>query len=227
MLPFGITQPKGRALRVLCLGAHADDIEIGCGGTILHLLRMRPRPDVRWVVWSANGVRANEARESARRFLGARAGAAVALHSFRDRFFPSEFQGLKEAFDQISRDFNPDIVFTHYRDDRHQDHRVVSDLTWNTFRDHVILEYEVPKWDGDLGTHRVFVPITKAQAARKIRTLLEVFESQAKHHWFDARTFQGLMRLRGIECKAPSGLAEAFYSRKVILTPVGERRRVK
>jgi len=185
---------------------------------------MRPKPDVRWVVWSGTGVRASEASESAKRFLGASAAEPVQLHGFRDRFFPSEFEGLKEAFDQVSRDFNPDIVFTHYRDDRHQDHRVVSDLTWNTFRDHVILEYEVPKWDGDLASPSVFVPITKAQADRKIRTLLEVFESQAKHHWFDARTFQGLMRLRGIECKAPSGLAEAFYIRKVILRSGGGRR---
>ena len=208
---------------MLCLGAHSDDIEIGCGGTILNLLRVRPRPEIRWVVWSATGVRAREANESARRFLGARAPATVQLHAFRDRFFPSEFQGLKEAFDHVRREFNPDIVFTHYRDDRHQDHRVVSDLTWNAFRNHLILEYEVPKWDGDLGRPNVFVPVTRAQAERKIRTLLEVFDSQRKHHWFDAETFQGLMRLRGLECKASSGLAEAFFSRKAILRAGGKR----
>ena len=206
---------------MLCLGAHSDDIEIGCGGTILNLLRLRPRPDVRWVVWSATGVRAQEANESARRFLGAKARSPVQLHAFRDRFFPSEFQGLKEAFDRLARGFKPDLVLTHYREDRHQDHRVVSDLTWNTFRNHVILEYEVPKWDGDLGNPNVFVPVTRAQADHKIRTLLEVFDSQRKCHWFDARTFQSLMHLRGLECKAPSGLAEAFFSRKVLLKAGG------
>lgn len=202
--------------RILALGAHSDDIEIGCGGTILELCR-RPGIEFCWVVFSANGVRSAEARQSARRFLGARAKEAVRLFPFRDGFFPAEFTQIKEAFERINRDFQPDIVLTHTRDDRHQDHRVVSDLTWNTFRRHLVLEYEIPKWDGDLGRPNCYVPLSAAIARRKSRLLMEAFASQRSKDWFSPETFMGLMRLRGIECRAAGGYAEAFIARKLTL----------
>src|SRR5437868_3879908 len=153
---LGLQLPRTtRAPRILCLGAHSDDIEIGCGGTLAALARKRPRPEFRWVVWSAPGQRAREAARGARKFLGTAANDAVRLHEFRDGFFPSYFDAIKDAFEGLAREFRPDVVFTHARDDRHQDHRVVSDLTWNTFRDQLVLEYEIPKWDGDLGRPRV------------------------------------------------------------------------
>jgi LmbE family N-acetylglucosaminyl deacetylase len=202
--------------RVLCLGAHSDDIEIGCGGMVLEL-RRRPGMEFHWVVFSAAGVRAGEASASARRFLGPQAKAAVRLYSFRDGFFPAEYAEVKEAFERIARDFQPDIVLTHTRDDRHQDHRVVSDLTWNTFRRHLVLEYEIPKWDGDLGRPNCYLPLSATVARRKTRLLMNGFASQRSKDWFSPETFLGLMRLRGVECRAPGGYAEAFLARKVAL----------
>jgi len=207
---------RGRARRVLCLGAHSDDIEIGCGGTILEL-RRSPGVEFCWVVLSANGVRAAEARTSARKFLGPAAADAVRLFPFRDGFFPAEFTQIKEAFERIARGFQPDLVLTHTRDDRHQDHRVVSDLTWNTFRRHLVLEYEIPKWDGDLGRPNCYVPLRATVARRKSRLLMEAFATQRSKDWFSPETFLGLMRLRGMECRAPSGYAEAFTARKLTL----------
>jgi LmbE family N-acetylglucosaminyl deacetylase len=217
MLSLKPSLPPGQVVRVLCLGAHSDDIEIGCGGAMLDLLRTRPRVECRWVVFSTAGIRASEARRSARRFLGGRAATAVELYAFRDGFFPAQFEGVKEAFETLGRSFQPDLVFTHRREDRHQDHRVVSDLTWNTFRRQLILEYEVPKWDGDLGTPNCYVPLSAAAMRRKIRLLVQGFASQRSKDWFDEETFRGLARLRGIECRAPSGYAEAFYGRKLSL----------
>lgn len=205
-------------LRVLCLGAHSDDIEIGCGATILNLIRSRRRLDVCWVVWSASGTRATEARRGARRFLGKRAGDAVQLHAFRDGYFPAEFSAIKDAFETLAREFRPDVVFTHARDDRHQDHRVISDLTWNTFRNQIVLEYEIPKWDGDLGQPNFFVPVTRSIALRKTKALMEVFGTQRSKDWFSEETFLGLMRLRGMECRAPESYAEAFRARKIGLS---------
>ena len=204
-------------LRVLCLGAHSDDIEIGCGGTLLQLARLRARVEFRWVVLCASGERAEEARRGARKFLGASAANAVRLHEFRDGFFPAEFSAIKEAFERVAREFQPDIVFTHTREDRHQDHRVVSDLTWNTFRKQLILEYEIPKWDGDMGAPNFFIPVNRRHAHSKAKALLDVFGSQRSKDWFSAETFLGLMRLRGMECRAAEGYAEAFRARKVIL----------
>jgi LmbE family N-acetylglucosaminyl deacetylase len=204
---------------VLCLGAHSDDIEIGCGATILKLASRRPRPAFRWVVFSAAGQREREARRGARRFLGLSAGEAVRVHSFRDGYFPAQFAEIKDAFESVARDFRPDIVFTHARDDRHQDHRIVSDLTWNTFRNQLILEYEIPKWDGDLGRPNFYVPVSKAIARRKASALLAVFGTQRAKDWFSEETFLGLMRLRGMECRAAETHAEAFYARKVTLFP--------
>jgi LmbE family N-acetylglucosaminyl deacetylase len=213
----GLVLPESAVpLRVLCIGAHSDDIEIGCGGTLSQLARRKPRPEFRWVVWSAAGARAREAERGARKFLGAAANDAVKLHEFRDGYFPAQFDAIKDAFETLAREFRPDVVFTHRRDDRHQDHRVVSDLTWNTFRKHLILEYEIPKWDGDLGQPNVYVPLSDDVARRKSRALLDVFGTQRSKDWFTEETFLGLLRLRGIECRANDGYAEAFHARKVL-----------
>jgi len=203
-------------MRILCVGAHSDDIEIGCGGLILQLVASR-RVHVDWVVFSAGGARANEARQSAKLFLKGVTRPAVRLFDFRDGFFPYEGARVKEAFEQLKRRAAPDLVLTHYRDDRHQDHRVLSDLTWNTFRDHLILEYEIPKFDGDLGSPNCFMPLDEATCRRKVDYLRRAFATQRDKHWFTDETFMGLMRLRGMECRAPGGYAEAFYSRKTVL----------
>ena len=204
-------------LRILCLGAHSDDIEIGCGATLSQLAASDRPSEFRWVVWSAPDARAQEARRGAEEFLGPAAGNAVRLHAFRDGYFPSDFAAIKDAFEEIAREFTPDIVFTHARDDRHQDHRVVSDLTWNTFRRQLVLEYEIPKWDGDLGRPNVYVPLTSGEAMKKSKSLLAVFGTQRSKDWFSQETFLGLMRLRGMECRASEGYAEAFHARKVQL----------
>jgi LmbE family N-acetylglucosaminyl deacetylase len=204
-------------LRVLCLGAHCDDIEIGCGGTILRLAQDYPRLSCHWVVFSSNPQRAREAAKSANLFLEQAAEQHVAILDFRDGFLPFVGAQVKESFEQLKRDFAPDLIFTHYRDDRHQDHRLISDLTWNTFRDHLILEYEIPKYDGDLGTPGCFVHLDESICQRKIQYLLESFETQANKHWFTEDTFRALMRIRGLESAAPTRYAEAFYSRKLVI----------
>lgn len=215
---LGLNLPRSSAgLKILCLGAHSDDIEIGCGGTLAELARKRPRPEFRWVVWSAPGARGREADRGAKKFLGSAAKGAVRLYEFRDGYFPTYFDAIKDAFEGLAREFRPDIVFTHTRDDRHQDHRVVSDLTWNTFRNQLVLEYEIPKWDGDLGRPNLYVPLTRLAARRKCGRLTEVFGTQRAKDWFSEDTFLGLMRLRGMECRAAEGYAEAFHSRKAVL----------
>lgn len=219
MLGLDLGFPRGRKrLKVLCMGAHSDDIEIGCGATLLMLAARRPRPEFRWVVWSAADQREREAKRGALRFLGPAAAEAVRVHGFRDGFFPAQFAAIKEAVEGVAAEFQPDIVFTHTRDDRHQDHRIVSDLTWNTFRRQLILEYEIPKWDGDLGRPNLYVPVSQAIARRKTRSLMGVFGTQRSKDWFSEETFLGLMRLRGMECRAPGGYAEAFLARKMIVS---------
>jgi LmbE family N-acetylglucosaminyl deacetylase len=205
------------ASSVLAIGAHADDIEIGCGGTLLRLVAANPGARLALVVLSATPERADEARASARALLGADADLEVVTADFRDGYLPYAGAGLKERFDELGRTYQPDVVFTGYRDDLHQDHRLVSELTWNTFRDHLVLEYEVPKFDGDLGAPNAFVEIDGPTLDRKIDHLLTAFPSQAGKDWFTAETFRGLARLRGIECRAASGYAEAFYGRKLRL----------
>jgi LmbE family N-acetylglucosaminyl deacetylase len=207
----------GNARSLLCLGAHSDDIEIGCGGAVLRLLAANAGASVHWVVFSARAERAREAEAAAARFLAATGERTVELHQFRDGFFPSEHAKIKSYFEELKSRVKPDVVFTHYRHDLHQDHRVVSELTWNTFRDHLVLEYEVPKWDGDLGSPNVFVPLEETQAREKVAILMQCFASQVGKRWFDEETFVALMRLRGMECNAPSRRAEAFYGRKVVL----------
>jgi LmbE family N-acetylglucosaminyl deacetylase len=202
---------------VLLLGAHSDDIEIGCGGTVLRVVAMNPRAALHWIVFSGGAERAKEAEAAAARFLAGAGARTVEVHQFRDGFFPSEHARIKTYFEELKGKIDPDLVFTHYHGDLHQDHRVISELTWNTYRRHTVLEYEVPKWDGDLGRPNVYVPLEEAQARRKVEILMECFGTQAGKHWFDEETFNGLMRLRALECNAPSRRAEAFYGRKVTL----------
>ena len=203
-----------RAKKVLFLGAHSDDIEIGCGGTILSLTKNNPRLEIVWVVFSADGSRRDEARSSAQLFLKDASQSRVVLKKFRTSFFPTQGELIKKSFESLKRSFNPEMVFTHYREDRHQDHRLLSDLTWNTFRDHLILEYEIPKYDGDLGIPNLFVPLDKAVCRRKAEYLTRVFRTQSNKHWFSEDTFLALMRLRGVECA--SNYAEAFHCRKLV-----------
>jgi LmbE family N-acetylglucosaminyl deacetylase len=217
MLNLSLCRPAGAVLRVLCLGAHSDDIEIGCGGTVLSLLERCDNAVVRWVVFSASEVRAREARDSAAAFLAQAREKEVVVKSYRDGFFPFLGAQIKDDFEALKRDFQPDLVLTHYREDRHQDHRLISDLTWNTFRNHLILEYEIPKFDGDLGCPNFFVPLEESVCSRKVRNLVESFKSQVQKQWFDEQTFFAILRLRGMEANSPTRFAEAFYGRKVVL----------
>jgi LmbE family N-acetylglucosaminyl deacetylase len=204
--------------RLLCLGAHSDDIEIGCGGSILQLLAAHPQIEVYWVVFSAGPSRRAEALASADAFLQNAAARHVMVHAFRDGYFPFVGDTIKDAFEELKQVISPDAVMTHSRHDIHQDHRLLGQLTYNTFRDHLILEYEIPKWDGDLITPNAYVPLEKATAQRKIELLLQHFPTQAGRDWFTADTFHGLMRLRGVEARAPEGMAEGFHIRKLLLT---------
>lgn len=203
--------------QVLCLGAHSDDIEIGCGGTLLKLINSYPNLAVYWVVLGANGQREQEALTSAYSLLEDVDEKKIIVKGFRDSFFPYLGVEIKEYFEELKRDISPDLILTHYRYDRHQDHQLVSDLTWNTFRDHLILEYEIPKYDGDLGTPNIFVHLSESICRKKISHLFEHFNTQANRSWFTEDTFLSIMRLRGIESNASEHFAEAFYCRKMIL----------
>ena len=216
MLPLPLLQDPARPLRVLFLGAHCDDIEIGCGGTVLQLLALRPDVDVRWVVFASNPQREREARASAATFLQGAGAQQVTVHAFRDGYFPYQGAQIKEAFEVLKKEADFDLVFTHHRDDRHQDHRTISDLTWNTWRHHLILEYEIPKYDGDLGTPNCFVPLEPEVCERKAALICEAFQSERNKAWLTPDTFLALMRLRGVECAAR--YAEAFYCRKFMLS---------
>jgi LmbE family N-acetylglucosaminyl deacetylase len=204
--------------RVLCLGAHADDIEIGCGGTVLRLLEDNPRLEVCWVVLSAPGARAGEARDSAAKLLAAAGSTDVRVADFKEAFFPYIGQEVKSYVDMLGFELEPDVIFTHWRGDMHQDHRTVGELTWNAFRRHLILEYEIPKWDGDLGRPNVFMPLERTLCARKVDHLLSAFPSEAGKDWFSSEVFWGLLRLRGMEARSPSGYAEAFHCHKLVLS---------
>ncbi len=209
-------KPAGDTLTVLCAGAHSDDIEIGCGGAVLTLAARYPEIAFYWLVTSAPGIRKEEAACAAGLFTAGRRRTTV-LKEFRDGYFPYEGAGIKDLFEQIKQEVSPDLVFTHSATDAHQDHREISQLTANTFRDHLILEYEIPKYDGDLGRPAVYIPLDKDVAEQKTDYLMRAFGSQRKRDWFAPETFFGLMRLRGMECRAPSGYAEAFYARKLVL----------
>lgn len=203
--------------RVLCLGAHSDDIEIGAGGTILRLIEQNPNLEIRWIVFGGNEDRQIEAKRSAEDFLQGVANKTIETHSYRDAFFPSQLELIKETFESLKKSFVPDLIFTHYRDDLHQDHRVINQLTWNTFRNHAVLEYEIVKFDGDLGHPNLFSPLSSAIVEKKTNLLLQHFASQRGKQWYDAETFRGYMRLRGIECNSPTKYAEAFHGRKIVL----------
>jgi LmbE family N-acetylglucosaminyl deacetylase len=207
----------GEPLSVLCIGAHSDDIEIGAGATILGWIAREVRLDVHWAVLSAYGARANEARASAEAFLADAARSVIELAEFKDGFFPYQGADIKIWFEGLKRRTSPDVILCHSRNDAHQDHREVSMLTWNTFRDHAILEYEIPKWDGDLSQPNVFIPASRRLMERKAQLLYEHFGTQRSKDWFDAQTFMGLARLRGAECRAVEGYAEAFHARKIVM----------
>lgn len=215
----GLVLPRDPAscLNVLCLGAHSDDIEIGCGGGILRLKEQYPGCSFHWVVFSAIGVREAEAKRGALLFAGSTLQNPPLLKTFRDGFMPFLGAEVKEVFEELKRTISPDLIFTHNRNDAHQDHRFISELTWNTFRDHLILEYEIPKYDGDLGQPGFFVPLSSELCGKKVRYLMDAFQSQRCKHWFREDTFTSLMRLRGMECNAASGYAEAFYCRKMVI----------
>jgi LmbE family N-acetylglucosaminyl deacetylase len=203
--------------KVLAIGAHSDDIEIGCGGTLLKLIEQGAVSEIRWVVLSGEDGRAQEARNSAEAMLEGVPKREIVVCDFPDTFFPYEGQRIKAFFQDLKADFTPDVVFTHQRNDLHQDHRVCCELTWNTFRDHLILEYEVPKYDGDMSAPNAFVPIEERLQRRKIDHLMQHFGTQRSKRWFQEDLFSGLLRLRGMECNSPSSYAEAFFCRKAIL----------
>jgi LmbE family N-acetylglucosaminyl deacetylase len=214
METFGLLADPEKPKRILALGAHADDIEIGCGGTILRLAAERRGVEVLWVIFASTPERAAEARASATAFLAGVSSSKVIVRDHRDGFLPYSGAVVKDDFESLKREFSPDLIFTHYRDDRHQDHRLVSDLTWNTWRDHFILEYEIPKYDGDFGAPNFFASLTAATLERKIELLGKHFPSQAAKPWFTADLFRAVARIRGMECAAPEGFAEGFYGRK-------------
>ncbi len=215
---LGLVVPPERRgrLKLLCLGAHADDIEIGCGGTILRLVAELPDLVVRWVVFSGAGLRRAEAQNSAAAFLENVPEKQIEVLGFRDGYMPFQGAEIKDFFETVKTDFDPSLVLTHWQGDAHQDHRLVAELTHNTFRDHLVLEYEIPKYDGDLGNPAFFVPLTRAQLRRKVDTIRRHFPSQSGRSWFSDETFLAIARLRGIGCNAPEGLAEAFYARKIV-----------
>lgn len=218
MQKLSFDEVSGASRTILCLGAHPDDIEIGCGGTLLTLLEKQSPLSVFWVVFCSHEKRAKEAAASAEALLKAVKNKTVTLKSFHDGFLPSSAHDVKKFFEELKSEISPDIIFTHYRDDRHQDHKLISDLTWNTWRDHLILEYEVPKYDGDFGSPNLFVPLTQSVCRRKINHILTYFPSQQQEkHWFAEDTFLAVARLRGMESGADNKLAEAFYCRKMVL----------
>jgi LmbE family N-acetylglucosaminyl deacetylase len=216
MHSLSLSGDTASALNILCLGAHSDDIEIGCGGTILRLAQQYPKCVFHWVVFSAPGVRAAEAQHAAELFAGTNAMKGPLLKTFADGFMPFVGAEVKAVFEQLKATA-PDLIFTHNRKDAHQDHRLLAELTWNTFRDHLILEYEIPKYDGDLGQPAVFVPLESEVCQKKVHYIMDTFRSQHVKGWFREDTFLSLMRLRGMECNSPSGYAEAFYCRKLVL----------
>jgi LmbE family N-acetylglucosaminyl deacetylase len=216
VLGFNLNHERDKPLHVLCLGAHSDDIEIGCGGTMLRLVAEYPNLVATWVVFSAPGDRAAEAKRSAAEYLENARQKQIAIKDFKDGYFPAGVSAIKDVFEELKADASPDVILTHYRHDLHQDHRQINELTWNTWRDHFILEYEIPKYDGDLGNPNFFVLLDDDFRQKKIDLLMRYFQTQANKEWFATGTFNAIMRLRGVECRSPSGYAEAFYARKSV-----------
>ena len=216
MITLNLDAGSKKALDILFLGCHSDDIEIGCGGAVLRLAKQYPNCNFHWAVFSAIGVRETEAQRAVKLFAGERIKTLL-LKTFEDGFMPYVGAEVKAVFEKDLKQINPDVIFTHNGKDAHQDHRLVSELTWNTFRNHLILEYEIPKYDGDLGRPEVFIPLEEEVYQAKVRHLMDSFDSQRTKKWFEPETFLSLMRLRGMECNASSGYAEAFYCRKIVL----------
>lgn len=207
-----------RPLNVLCVGAHCDDVPIGCGGSLLALQKSVAQLRIDWLVLSADARRRREEARAFAAFVSPKSRGGLKLGGFPDGRFPTQYGPIKEFFEAAKKDLPaPDVILCHERDDRHQDHRLINEMMWNTFRDHLILEYEIPKWDGGLGQPNLYVPLSRVQAQRKAKALLRVYPSQGGRDWFTEETFLSLLRLRGIECRAPGGYAEAFHGRKVIL----------
>jgi LmbE family N-acetylglucosaminyl deacetylase len=217
VLKLNFSDRAASARKVLCLGAHADDIEIGCGGTVLRWLEEHDHLEFYWVVLSSDQTRKKEALKGANLFLQGARKKTILVESFRDGFFPYLGTAVKEYFEALKKHVSPDLVLTHYRDDLHQDHRLVSDLTWNTFRRELILEYEIPKYDGDLGQPNLFTHLSEAVCRRKIQYILDIYKTQTQKHWLTEDTLRAILRLRGVESRAAGKYAEAFYCRKMIL----------
>jgi LmbE family N-acetylglucosaminyl deacetylase len=217
MLELAFNNAPDAPLQILCLGAHSDDIEIGCGGTLLRLIEEHPALSVHWVIFSASGERREEAMACAHELLATVKEKSVCVEGFKDGFFPSISHEMKQYFEALKRQISPDVIFTHCQNDAHQDHRVIRELTWNTFRNHLILEYEIPKYDGDLGRPNLFVSLSEALCKRKTGLLLKHFTSQVERDWFTEDVFLALLRLRGVESRSPQRYAEAFYCRKMVL----------
>lgn len=217
MVDLTLLRTDGAPLRVLCVGAHCDDIEIGCGATLHAMQARHPGPRFDWVVLSGGPERRSETQRSMDALLGPAARGRLVVGDFPDGRFPSRYLEIKEYFESLKDGEPCDVVLCHERDDRHQDHRIVNEMVWNTFRDHLILEYEVPKWDGGLGQPSVYVPVGRDSVDAKVQALLACYASQRNKDWFTADTFLSLMRLRGLECRSPSGYAEAFHGRKIRL----------
>ena len=219
MADIKIQTPSTELSHILCLGAHCDDAEIGCGGALLSILEQNPNNiHVTWVIFTSSESRKKEAIKGAELFTANARSVDIKIFDYRDGFLPYTNGQIKDTFEEVKAGVDtPDLIFTHYRHDRHQDHRLVSELTWNTYRNHPILEYEIPKWDGDMGQPNTFIPLTREQGLQKIRLLQEVYNTQQTKNWFTDDLFWSLMRLRGMECNAPSTIAEGFYSRKLTL----------
>jgi LmbE family N-acetylglucosaminyl deacetylase len=217
MLPLALIEPTDHPLEILCIGAHCDDIEIGCGGTVLRLVQQFPAARFRWIVLSADDQRAEEAQHAAEFFLQGADKQDIRIERFRDGYFPWSGGEIKEYLEALKADIEPDLILTHHRLDEHQDHRVVAQLTWNTWRNHLILEYEIPKYDGDFGSPNVLITLDQATAERKIDALMNHFPSQRERAWFDPDVFRAVLRLRGMEANAPHRFAEGFYARKVVV----------
>lgn len=215
MLELALKRGHDAPLQILCIGAHSDDIEIGCGGTILRLLNEYPQARVCWVVLSATPARAIEAQRSAEYFLVNAKERDIVVKDFADGFFPYDGAEIKRFFEELKGRISPDLIFTHRRQDMHQDHRVTNELTWNTFRDHLIWEYEIPKYDGDLTTPNLYVTLDEATCQQKIDYLLSCFQTQTNKYWFNSQTFLALATLRGVEARSMTGFAEGFHARKV------------
>jgi LmbE family N-acetylglucosaminyl deacetylase len=217
MLDFILDSPARRPMRVLCIGAHCDDVEIGCGATLRALQRGARKVVIDWLVMSGNRERCRETQGAMHSLLRPQCRGELLCGDFPDGRFPGAYAGIKDFFESLKARPAPDLILCHERDDRHQDHRIVNEMVWNTFRDHVVLEYEVPKWDGGLGQPNVYVPVAARDAAAKVNVLMKSYASQSGRAWFTEDTFLAMLRLRGLECRAKSGYAEAFYGRKICI----------